>query len=220
MIFSIAKFYKRRHEIGRIKNKAFILVKHFLARVISIKQEWRKRLNMSEEPTWTKIIADLVPLTVRDSLYLPNSTTPDAYYDDQYRRDHPAVVGAFGFLPLNDRIDPPLMKNTFQNIMNKWQWETTWGWDYPLLAMTAERLHEPDQAINALLLDVQKNTYLVNGHNYQDQRLRLYLPGNGGLLAAVAMMAAGWDDAANKDAPGFPNDGSWVVRREGLHPLP
>ncbi len=27
----------------------------------------------------------------------------------------------------------------------------------------------------------------------QDKRLRLYLPGNGGLLAAVAMMAGGWD---------------------------
>jgi len=35
----------------------------------------------------------------------------------------------------------------------------------------------------------KKNTYLVNRHNYQDKRLRLYLPGNGGLLAAVAMMA-------------------------------
>lgn len=39
----------------------------------------------------------------------------------------------------------------------------------------------------------QKNTYLVSGHNYQDARLRLYLPGNGGLLMAVAMMCAGWD---------------------------
>ena len=45
-----------------------------------------------------------------------------------------------------------------------------------------------------------------------------YLPGNGGLLYAVAMMAAGWDGAPENPAPGFPNNGSWTVRWEGLKP--
>ncbi|HYG20132.1 MAG TPA: hypothetical protein VD816_14440, partial [Ohtaekwangia sp.] len=94
-------------------------------------------------------------------------------------------------------------------------WETTWGWDYPMLAMTAARLNKPGKAVDALLMDVQKNTYLVNGHNYQDKRLRLYLPGNGGLLTAVGMMAAGWDGSEGS-APGFPKDGKWNVRWEGL----
>ena len=88
-----------------------------------------------------------------------------------------------------------------------------------MLAMCAARLGKPEKAIEALLMDVQKNTYLVNGHNYQDQRLRLYLPGNGGLLAAVAMMTAGWDGASD-DAPGFPKDGTWKVRWEGLERMP
>jgi hypothetical protein len=48
----------------------------------------------------------------------------------------------------------------------------------------------------------------------------VYLPGNGALLSAVAMMAGGWDGAPVGNAPGFPHDGSWVVRSEGLHPLP
>lgn len=43
-----------------------------------------------------------------------------------------------------------------------------------------------------------------------------YFPGNGGLLYALAMMAAGWDGAPDRHAPGFPDDGSWVVRHEGL----
>jgi len=34
----------------------------------------------------------------------------------------------------------------------------------------------------------------------------------------VAMMAAGWDGAPDKNAPGFPDDGSWTVRLEGLKP--
>jgi hypothetical protein len=111
------------------------------------------------------------------------------------------------------------MANTFDEIMNRWQWETTWGWDYPLLAMTAARLNKPEQAIDILLKDIQKNTYLVNGHNYQDTRLRLYLPGNGGLLSAIAMMAAGWDGNTEPN-PGFPKNGKWNVKWEGLHKMP
>lgn len=47
-----------------------------------------------------------------------------------------------------------------------------------------------------------------------------YFPANGGLLHAVAMMAAGWDGAPKVPAPGFPQDGSWTVRYEGLSPAP
>jgi len=47
-----------------------------------------------------------------------------------------------------------------------------------------------------------------------------YLPGNGGLLYAAAMMAAGWDGAPQRHAPGFPADGSWVVKWEGLKTAP
>jgi hypothetical protein len=188
---------------------------------LSIAQEWRKRLGMPEHKTWSAILKDLAPLAkdATGKLYLPNGTTPTAYTDDFFRRDHPAVVGALGFLPANARVDATIMSNTFDEIMNRWQWETTWGWDYPLLAMTAARLNKPEQAIDILLKDVQKNIYLVNGHNYQDTRLRLYLPGNGGLLAAIAMMAAGWDDNTEAN-PGFPKNGQWNVRWEGLRKMP
>ena len=84
--------------------------------------------------------------------------------------------------------------------------------------MTAARVGRPDLAINALLMDVQKNIYLFNGHNYQDGRLTIYLPGNGGLLTAAAMMAAGWEGAPQIHAPGFPQDGNWIVKYEGLRP--
>ena len=109
------------------------------------------------------------------------------------------------------------LANLLENI---WNWESTWGWDYPMIAMTAARLGEPDIAIDALLMDVQKNRYLNNGHNYQNETLTIYLPGNGGLLTAVAMMAAGWEGAPNIKAPGFPQDGNWIVKHEGLKPLP
>ena len=49
-----------------------------------------------------------------------------------------------------------------------------------MTAMTATRLGLPEKAIDALLMNIATNTYLPNGHNYQDDRLTIYLPGNGG----------------------------------------
>ena len=68
-------------------------------------------------------------------------------------------------------------------------------------------------------MDKRTNTYLPNGHNYQNKRLRCYLPGNGGMLLTVALMCAGWDGATEPN-PGFPKNGAWEVRWEGLQPLP
>ena len=87
-----------------------------------------------------------------------------------------------------------------------------------MMAMTAARLGDPARAVDALLMDLPKNQYLPNGHNVQSERLPLYLPGNGGLLYAVALMAAGWRDGPDIPAPGFPKDGRWRVRVEGMRP--
>jgi hypothetical protein len=110
------------------------------------------------------------------------------------------------------------MHATFDWIRDNWSWQHTWGWDFPMVAMTAVRLGQPEKAIEALLMPVSKNTWLINGHNYQDQRLRLYLPGNGGLLSAIALMCAGYEGSG--PLPGFPKDGKWKVRYEGLHKMP
>ena len=115
-------------------------------------------------------------------------------------------------------VDRETMRRTLYKVMKEWQWERTWGWDYPLTAMTAARLGEPELAIDALMMSTEKNRYLPNGHNWQRKDLPCYLPGNGGLLYAVAMMAAGWRGAPSSQAPGFPRDGSWTVRWENLNP--
>ena len=75
------------------------------------------------------------------------------------------------------------------------------------------------KAIDALLMKITTNTYLPNGHNYQDGRLTLYLPGNGGLLTAIAMMTAGYDNGINT-LPGIPKNGKWKVKWEGLKKMP
>ena len=87
------------------------------------------------------------------------------------------------------------------------------------MAMAAARVGEPQIAVEALLKDAgTKNFYDARGVNTGGPCP--YLPGNGGLLYAAAMMAAGWDGGPAHPAPGFPSDGSWVVRWEGLKTAP
>lgn len=182
---------------------------------LSVAQLWRERLGMPRDPEWDKVIQNLAKPNVRDGIYTAVENAP---YTETH--DHPSMLGALGFLPKTPLIDPETMTRTLDWTNKSWDWPTTWGWDYPIMAMTATRLGKPEAALDALLMKVQKNTYLPNGHNYQDARLPVYLPGNGGLLATIALMAAGWDGAPSKDAPGFPKDGKWKVRAEGLLPMP
>jgi hypothetical protein len=182
-------------------------------------QKWRERLGMVREEKWDHVIENLSGLPENAGLYQNVENALDTFTNAWNRNDHPTLLGAFGILP-NDRIDTEKMRNTLKEVMTSWNWQRTWGWDYALTAMTAARVGEPEIAIDVLLMDVQKNRYLNNGHNYQDDRLTLYLPGNGGLLTAVAMMAAGWDGAPDKHAPGFPDNGDWEVKWEGLQQMP
>ena len=133
--------------------------------------------------------------------------------------DHPSHLAAYGVLP-GERVDRPTMLRSLDKVRQDWQWSRTWGWDYPMAAMTAARVGETETAIDMLLMQVPKNRYLQNGHNWQSERLPIYLPGNGALLTAAAMMAAGWDEGPERHAPGFPANSRWTVRWEQLKPMP
>lgn len=186
---------------------------------MSTAQLWRERAGEKRKPQWDELIDKLSPLTALDGLYLASEDAVDTYKDIRFTSDHPAVLGALGILPRCKLVRPDYMKNTLDWIWENWNWGKTWGWDYPMTAMSAARLGDPEKAVSALLMDKRTNTYLANGHNYQDSRLRVYLPGNGGLLTAVAMMCAGWD-GNDTETPGFPKDGSWNVIWEDLSPMP
>lgn len=166
---------------------------------------------------WINVVNNLSPLPVKDSLYLFASSAPDSYTNPHLLTDHPSVLAIYGMLPPGHGLNLTIMKNTFNKIKAKWNWEDTWGWDFLMLAMTASRLGYGEDAVNALLMPVTTNTYLKNGHNYQTPRLRVYLPGNGGLLTALAIMAAGTEENP-KINQGFPK--SWKVRSEGISLMP
>lgn len=176
-------------------------------------QAWRERLGLPRVERWDAVAKGLAPLPVWDGHYVELEHPPTG------DEGHPTMVAALGFVPDTGVVAPERMRATLCHVLDHWDWSDTWGWDYPLLAMTACRLGEPQLAVDALLLDTPKNHYLANGHNIQRPDLPLYLPGNGGLLYATAMMAAGWDGGPDRPAPGFPETG-WRVRAEGLSRAP
>lgn len=183
---------------------------------LSVAQKWRERSGLPPDKNWQDIIDKIPPFAQKDGLYLAAESAPDSYSNPKYISDHPMVLGAFGILPETVKSDPVVKNNTFAYVKKNWNWSKTWGWDYPMAAMCAVRLGKPEEAVELLLMDVQKNTYLKNGHNYQDARLRIYLPGNGGILTAVAMMCAGYT-GNNQSNTGFPKE--WKVKWEDLKPV-
>lgn len=180
--------------------------------------KWKERLGLPVDKEWVEKVNKLAKPVPYQGVYLGIEGATTSYTDPEQMRDHPMVLGTYGMLPNWEAIDVEVMKNTLDTIMNNWNWPATWGWDYPMVAMCAVRLGEPETALDALLMDVQKNTYLVNGHNYQSPRLRVYLPGNGGFLTTMALMCAGWEGCTEEN-PGFPKDGNWDVKWEGLMPM-
>jgi protein-glucosylgalactosylhydroxylysine glucosidase len=180
---------------------------------LRVAQLWRKRLGLDRDPNWDRVLNLLAPLPVADGLYLLQEGMADTY--TRWNWEHPALVGALGMLP-GDGVDPATMRRSLARVIQVWQWDRAWGWDFGKAAMCAARTGQPDLAVNALLVDSVKNSYLPNGHNYQRDNLPAYLPGNGALLCAVAMMCAGWTNGPKDPAPGFPADGKWSVRHEGL----
>ena len=179
-------------------------------------QTWRERTGMGRAAHWDEVVNHLAPLPVQNGLYVYRPDRTDTY--TKRKNDHIDPVGVFAMFPPFPGLDHDTAHRTLLEFAKDWKWDETWGWDFAWMAMGAARMNEPALAVDALLNPSAKNQYDERGLNHFADFP--YLPGNGGLLYAVAMMAAGWDGAPDRPAPGFPADGSWTVRWEGLQRAP
>ncbi|MCK9548373.1 MAG: hypothetical protein M0Q37_07680 [Sphaerochaeta sp.] len=168
------------------------------------------------DPAWEAALAKLAPLPTDGEVYLAHQHCPDTY--TAYAADHPSLLFASTIFDAGD-VDLSTMRNSLNRVIECWDLNELWGWDFPLMAMCAARLGEADLAMDLLLMDSPKNTYTPNGHNAQLPKadLPLYLPGNGALLLAVALLLGGWDGKGD-DTPTLPTKG-WQAKVEGLHRL-
>lgn len=177
-------------------------------------QVWRERVGLSRVPHWDEVRRHLAPLPTLDGVYIHSPDWTDTYGARAW--EHPDPVGVLGMLPPTEGVDLEVATRTVAKVWSAWDWNRCWGWDFPWIAMAAARTGQPQIAVDALLKDSPRNAYDVQGINTGGPCP--YLPGNGGLLYAIAMMAAGWSDAPHANAPGFPADGQWDVKWESLRP--
>ena len=200
---------------------------------LSVAQQWRERMGEERVAAWDDILAKLSPLAATpDGIYLPaekGSGIPDyedgtmlrviappapagGYKDGQRGRTTAQVVPfdvsryspsatstenllAFGMLPACRLFTEENMQKTLDRANERWGWRRgNWSWNYPSFAMNATRLLRPEIAVRAITMDDRSDL-------------------------AVGMMCAGWD-GCEVENPGFPKDGGWDVRWEGLSPMP
>lgn len=202
---------------------------------LGVAREWRARLGLGRDAHWDHVIENLAPPPRKDGKYVALESYPDTWDNIDSRHDHPMMLAPIGMLPGGPDIDRETMERTLDAVLDHWDWETKiWGWDYPMIAMTAARLGRPDTAVEILMREGPNNRYLPTGHCPQrsdekmppnpppgarKREIAVYLPANGAFLAAIALMVAGWD-GCEIPFPGFPKDGAWTIRAEGLRPLP
>jgi hypothetical protein len=184
---------------------------------LRLANQWRKRLGEPERADFAQAAAKLARPAVYAGVFPAHENCPKTFSQYPFFTDHPSMLAMLGVLP-GQGIDHGLMNVTLDRVLAVWDRESLWGWDFPMMAMCAARLGRRKDAVELLLMESPKNTWLPNGHNAQGDRedLPLYLPGNGGLLLAMAMLTAGWDGDAGIPVPGLPDDGSFRVRAENL----
>ena len=198
-------------------NPAFEL--SYLHFALTLAQQWRERLGQERVAEWDDVLAKLAPLAASpDGIYLPAEKGPGI--PGLVHATSSENLLAYGMLPANRLFTEEGMQKTLDRAAKYYDWTRgSWSWNYPSLAMNATRLLRPDVALRAITMNDRSDLLLPGGNNYRTERLRMYLPGNGGLLLAVGMMCAGWDGCPLEN-PGVPKDGTWDVRWENLKPLP
>jgi hypothetical protein len=205
-------------ELGITKDTAFDLA--YWRFGLDTANTWRQRMGKERNPHWDEVRKNLAPLPTIDveggKVFVHSAEWLNSYAKRNW--EHPDLIGFFGMLPKLEGIDSETAKRTTRKVVQEWQWNKCWGWDFPWMAMAAAKAGEPELAVEMLLHDSPRNRYDERGVNLGGPCP--YLPGNGGLLYAIAMMAAGWDGAPKQNAPGFPSNGKWKVRFEGLKQAP
>jgi hypothetical protein len=150
---------------------------------------------------WAKVRDALAVPQPREGCYPAHEDCPETF--TRFNRDHPSMLFACGFIP-PEGIEKEAMLKTADRVLAEWDLPSLWGWDFALLAMTYAALGEPEKALDVLLMETEKNTYVASGNNFQKGRedLPLYLPGNGALLFALPFLLE----------CGFPANGKWQVK--------
>jgi hypothetical protein len=198
---------------------------------LNIAQKWFKRQNLPVPEDFKKVYDNLAPFPVADGTYIAYEGVQDMWHSSKLTSNHPSLLGIFGMLPPDPKLNLTIFQNTVANVYNTFFTDPSLpttspsfsvspstqpvsrshlGWDFPLMAMTAARMGDSDRAINWLLHPefAFDDVGMPSGGNKVPTP---YFPGSGGLLMAVAMLADGW-----REIPGRKWPRSWTCEAEGF----
>lgn len=183
---------------------------------LSLAIQWWERQGKPINETWVHVQHNLAPFpTDGEGRYVIYEGLDASMWDDpNLTSDHPAFLGINGWLPPVQGVNLTILDATVREVYNTWNLSDSYGWDFPLLALTAARTGDTEKAVEWLLHPLFQFDDIgmpVGGSRVPTP----YFPSSGSLLYAVAMMAEGWDGAPEGIAsPGFPRN--WTVQTEGL----
>ncbi|KAL5480914.1 hypothetical protein ACEPAI_9855 [Sanghuangporus weigelae] len=183
---------------------------------LQLAEAWFERLDEEVPEDWMTVQENLANLPIDNGTYsLYEGIESDFWTDPAYVNDHPSLVGLYGWLPETRGLNLTIAKATMEKTWTYWNISMCWGWDFGMLAMSAARNNEPEQAISWLLHDLFSfDDVGMPSAGFGGLVPPPYFPSSGSLLLAIAMMAEGWDGSSGA-APGFPQSG-WNVRTEGM----
>ncbi|KAI0602463.1 Six-hairpin glycosidase-like protein [Biscogniauxia sp. FL1348] len=181
---------------------------------------WKARLGQQRAPARWAAVAPLVapPPVADDGLYAVYAGLGRAWWGDAALAADPRSVAMLrGVLPDTPAVDAAVARRTADRVAAAWDPADIRGWGRPALAVAAARNGEPGRAVQWVAEFEEwvfdDAGFAVRGGDGGTPPP--YMPGNAGFLYAMAYMVAGWQGSEGH-APGFPKDGSWTVKHEGL----
>ncbi|KAI8634257.1 Six-hairpin glycosidase-like protein [Xylariaceae sp. FL1651] len=185
---------------------------------LDIARTWKQRLGQPVPTKWTAVARGLALPPQVDGLYTVYEGLNSSWWEDPDLNDDPrSVIMLRGFLPDTPVVDPAVELRTADKVAQIWTDEKIFGWGRPVLAINSAKIGNPERAVGHLTAydywAFDDAGFAARGGNGGTPPP--FIAGNAAFLYAVAYMVAGWP--GSKDAPGFPQDGSWVVKHEGLH---
>jgi hypothetical protein len=177
---------------------------------LNIAEQWKTRQNKSVPPTWRTVRDGLAPFPVQDDVYVLYEGVKDPWTTPELAEDHPGLLGIYGWLPPDPRLNLTTFNATLDKVYQSWNFTYSYGWDFPLLAMTAARLGDAEKAVD-WLLDPDNRFDEVGMPEGGTRVPTPYFPASAGLLLAVGMMAGVWDGFEGTVFPG-----GWEVEVEGF----
>ncbi|KAJ4982928.1 hypothetical protein SVAN01_11595 [Stagonosporopsis vannaccii] len=159
---------------------------------LRVASAWKKRQNMTVPDKWTQVHDNLASFPVENDTYVTYEGIKDMWRTPELTEDHPGLLGIYGWLPPDARFNETVFNNTIDKVHETWNFPFSYGWDFPLLAITEARRGDAERAVRWLL--DENNKFDELGMPEGGTRVPTpYFPSAAGLLLAVGMMSGGWD---------------------------